>query len=92
MILLGTDIGDKDSYGWQWERRLNEWINQKTWDLLGIYEAPDTGLHDSENILPILDAFQELAMVTGATNIQQVEYFFRLELRLKALEEKTEEL
>lgn len=90
MILLGLDIGDLDPYGCNWRHRINDWIKDQTWDLSGIFD--DMEFYNSENILPILDSFQALAEVTGATNIEQVEYFFRLELRLKALEEKLKEL
>lgn len=81
MELLGKFISDYDIDGNLMIESIKNWMNDPCWDLDDISQNEYDG--------SVLRAFQALVKKTGATNMIQIEYFYRLEMRLEFLDRIT---
>lgn len=70
MKLLGRELSQYDHNGNNWYESINMWFNDPCYDLSDLSNYPE----DKE----ILQEFEELVNESGATNIQQVEFIYKL--------------
>jgi hypothetical protein len=79
MKLLGFEVNDFDKDGFSIRDTICNWLDDPAaYDLEMISTDRDQ--------IKVLNKFQEIALLSGATTIRQVEYIYKLEERLKVIE------